>query len=55
MKHWQKNFGFDKNGRMEDISYTLENDALLQLSLGDKQYTIDFAQNIVPQIDKIFE
>ena len=54
LKHWQKNFGFDKNSREEDISYALENDTVLKLTISSKTYTIDFAEDLVPQIDGIF-
>lgn len=55
LKHWQRNFGFDKNGRQENISYLLEDDKRLVLTVGEKNYDIDLTADIAPQIDNIFE
>lgn len=54
LKHWQKNFGFDINGREADISYELQEDQRLALALDGKTYEIDLMADIVPQIDNIF-
>ena len=55
LKHWQRHFGFDLNGRVEDISYDLtENETRLQLTIGDKFYDIDLLADLGPQIDQIF-
>lgn len=55
LKHWQKNFRFDLNGKQEEISYTLIEDQGLVLNIGDTTYAIDLTEDIVPQIDAIFE
>ena len=54
LKHWQKNFGFDLKAQQVEISYKLEEDKTLWLSLGEKAYPIDLTADIVPQIDNIF-
>ena len=54
LKHWQKNFGFDLQGKEENIAYTLEDDKLLTLTIGNKTFAIDLTTDIVPQIDAIF-
>ena len=54
LKHWQKNFAFDQKGRQEEISYLLEEDQRLVLTIGDEVYTFDLTADIVPQIDRIF-
>ncbi len=54
LKHWQKNFGFDLQGKEETISYALEDDKHLALTVGDKTFHIDLTADIVPQIDAIF-
>lgn len=56
LAHWRKNFGFDLNGRTENITYSLEeNDTRLVLTIGEKTYDIDLMADVAPQIDKIFE
>jgi len=55
LKHWQKNFGFDRNGRVGDISYQLQDDVHLVLTVDGVTYDIDLTEDIVPQIERIFE
>ena len=54
LKHWQKNFGFDKNGKEADISYTLEDDKRLLLTIDGKTFDMDLTADVIPQIDAIF-
>lgn len=54
LKHWQKNFGFDLKAQQVEISYKLEANKILSLTLGKKTYAIDLTADIVPQIDNIF-
>lgn len=56
LAHWRKNFGFDMNGRNENITYSLEeNDTKLVLSIGQRNYEIDLMSDVIPQINAIFE
>ena len=54
LKHWQKNYGYDVNGRMADISYELQEDKRLLLTIDGKTHDIDLLGNIPAQIDQIF-
>ena len=55
LKHWQKNFGFDRNGRTGEISYQLQDDVRLVLTVDGTTYDINLTEDIVPQIERIFE
>ena len=56
LSHWQKHFGFDLNGRTEEISYSLEDgDKRLVLTIGDKTYHFDLLAELGQQIDRIFQ
>ena len=54
-KHWQKNYGYDKNGRMAEISYELQEDKRLLLTIDGKTFDIDLLGNISIQIDRILD
>ena len=53
LKHWQRNLGYDQRGRMADISYELQEDKRLLLTIDGNAFLIDFAEDIAPQIDGI--
>ena len=56
LKHWQKHFDFDRNGRMAEISYSMEdNETRLVITIDGKTYDIDLLRELGPQIDRIFD
>lgn len=55
LKHWQRNYGYDLHGRMADISYTLEDDKRLLLTIDGNTHDIDLFGNISAQIDAIID
>lgn len=54
-KHWRRNYGYDLNGRMADITYELVDDVRLKLTIDGKTYDIDLLSNIGPQIDAVID
>jgi hypothetical protein len=54
LKHWQKNLGFDLNAKVADITYSVNDDeTAMTLTIDGKEFCIDFASDIAPQIDSI--
>lgn len=55
LKHWQRNYGYDLHGRMADITYDLQEDTGLLLTVDGKTWQIDLLGDIAVQIDNIME
>jgi len=55
LSHWRRNYGYDLHGRMAEISYELQEDKRLLITIDGRNYDIDLFGDISKQIDNIID